>query len=242
MWRARATRLIALCLVCFALAGCNERQTLYSGLTQKEANEMVVVLKRSGIDGALAPDARGGTLTLQVATERMPDAVDALTRAGLPRQKQSSLQDVLPRDTWMVSPSEERARLAYAVSQELTTTLSKIPGVMETRVHVALGERNALGQLTTPTSASVLVHFDADVLSQGFAENIRALVTTSVSGLAYDRVTVTMIPAEAAVNAKPIAASFVESSVLDDVTRVLKFGLIVAGGAYLLLRLVRGRA
>jgi type III secretion protein J len=184
--------LVALVLI-VGLAGCRE-QTLYSGLAQREANEMMALLKRAGIDAQLTLEARNGTLTVAVPKTHAVASVEMLSRAGYPRQKTPTMTDLLPKDTWLLSPVEERAKLSYALSQEMTGTLRQINGISDVRVHFAAADRNALGQITAQPSAGVVVRYDADVIGPDFADSIRNLVASSVAGLTYDRVSVLMVP------------------------------------------------
>jgi type III secretion protein J len=242
----RIAQLLLVALACCAMAACKAEHTLYTGLSQKDGNEMVSVLRRAKITAALTPEARGGTMSLSVLEANAGEAADLLGRAGLPRQKLATLQDVLPRDTWMVSPSEERARLGFAVAQELTTTLMRIAGVIDARVHVALGDRNALGQVTARPSASVLVRCNPDILFPEFVENIRKLVTNSVAGLEYDRVSVTMLPVEVP-PAEPASSNRSSTPLMLDEARgdftgnVIRFGAVFCAAGYLLIRRQRSR-
>lgn len=243
-------RLAAL-LVALALGGCQE-QTLYSGLRQSEANQILAVLQTAGISATVRDEARGGTQAISVAPSALGDAVRVLSRAGLPRQKEASLKDVLPRDSWMASPLEERARLAYGFSQELTQTLTNIPGIVDARVHLALAEKNALGQTTADPTASVLVSYDTALLGAEFQDNIRSLVANSVAGLSYDRVTVTMVPYEGATEIAALQAgggtaalglsprtSFSAMSV--DILKILAVLLVALAATSTFLKFIRAR-
>jgi type III secretion protein J len=187
-------------LVCMAmtlgLTGCRT-QVLYSGLGQREANEMLAILEAAGFSGSTSPEARGGTLSLLVASGHAGGAARVLARAGLPRDKRTTLTDILPKESYLASPSDDRARLAYGISQELTSTLMHISGVSQARVHVALAEKNVLGQVTSPPSASVLIRHNPDMVKSDILDSIRSLIASSVTGLTYDRVAVTMMPEDA---------------------------------------------
>jgi type III secretion protein J len=188
------------------LTGCRE-QMIYSGLAQREANEMMALLKRSGIDTKLALDARTSTVTIAVSQQQAVAAIEVLSRSGFPRVKTPTMTELLPKDTWMLSPSEERAKLAYAQSQEMMGTLRQVNGVTDVRVHFAPADRNALGQPTSLPSASVLVRYDADIIGPDYTDRIKSLVANSVAGLTYDRVTVMMVPSEPFAGAQLKAAA-----------------------------------
>lgn len=250
-------RVVCLLTLLVALPGCRD-QVLYSGLAQREANEMMALLNRSGVNAKLALEARGGTLALNVPQAQAVAAVDVLSRAGLPRHKTPTMSEMLPKDTWMLSPSEERAKLAYALSQEMTGTLRQVNGISDVRVHFAPADRNALGQVTAQPSASVFVRYDADLIGPDFADSIKSLVANSVAGLSYDKVSVLMLPQHdtgAAVRASlpslipPAAASTpaasatgASASLFDAVSTkwlaVTALAIVLAG---LFLRLVRSR-
>jgi type III secretion protein J len=186
-------------LVCaflsFSLVGCRS-QVLYSGLSQREANEMLAVLEAAGFSGSTSSEGTTGKLSVTVAQSDVGSAARVLARSGLPRDKRASITDILPKESYLASPSDDRARLAYGMSQELTSTLMQISGVAQVRVHLALAEKNVLGQITSPPSASVLIRHNPDILRGDFQDSVRSIVASSVTGLTYDRVSVTMIPEE----------------------------------------------
>jgi len=93
------------------------------------------------------------------------------------------------------SPLEERARLIYGLSQELSQTVSSIDGVVEARVHLAMPEADPLAETQKPSSASVFIKHDPQVDLTDRVGAIKALVVNSVEGLPYDRVTVVLVPA-----------------------------------------------
>jgi type III secretion protein J len=186
-------RILVCAMLTLGLAGCRT-QVLYSGLSQREANDMLAVLEAAGFSGSTAAESRGSTLTLSVASGHAGGAARVLARAGLPRDKRATLTDILPKESYLASPSDDRARLAYGLSQELTSTLMHISGVSQARVHVALAEKNVLGQVVTPPSASVLIRHNPEILRGDFQDSVRSIISNSVTGLTYDRVAVTMMP------------------------------------------------
>ncbi len=199
LWRnaARRARHGVLLMVLMVLAGCQE--TLYSGLSESEANQMRQALLRQGIDS----DKRtgdDGKLQLTVARDDIGRALRELERAGLPRHKFTSTLDVLKSDALVASPAEDRARLAYALSQELSATISGIDGVVSARVHLVMPDKPAFGALRnlTPPSASVLVKFRPGHNLQAVTLAIRQLVARSVEGLNPEHVSVVLLPSSSA--------------------------------------------
>lgn len=66
-----------------ALAGC--KIELYAGVSQKEGNEMLALLRSEGISADKQPD-KDGKIKLLVEESDIAEAVDALKRKGYPRE------------------------------------------------------------------------------------------------------------------------------------------------------------
>ena len=100
------------------------------------------------------------------------------------------------KDSLVSTPTEERARLIHAMSQELERSLMEMDGVLVARVHPVIPPHDALNPKKTPTSASVLVKYRAgsDIASR--EGMIRSLVASGVEGLNYDDVRVLLVSAE----------------------------------------------
>lgn len=193
-------RRCGLVLAAFALpltlAGCGE-QDLYSKLTEAEANEMVAALGQADIASSKREAGKEGW-SVAVGDDQFARAVDVLRAKGLPRDKYASLGQVFEKKGFVSSPIEERARLNYGLSQELSHTVSEIDGVVEARVHLAIPEADPLSDKVKPSSAAVFVKYQPGFDLRGETGAIKALVTNSVEGLSYDRVSVVMVPSQAA--------------------------------------------
>ena len=184
--------LICLSLIGF-LAGC--KADLYSRLSEAEANEMTAFLQRNSIP-ATRLAAKDGTVTLQIAEENFANAVVLLNEAGLPRHKFATMGEVFADTKLISSPTEERARLVYAISQELSRTLSEIDGVVSGRVHLVLPKNDPLRENEMPSSASVFIKYDPEIDVVALLPQIKTLVTNSVEGLTYEKVSVVFVKAE----------------------------------------------
>jgi len=180
-------------IACLMLAACN-RADLYSQLSERQANEMIAALQSAGIDAAKSTkDA--STWTVKVAQGDFARAVDTLRAEGLPRDEFESLGRVFKKEGFVSSPLEERARLIYGLSQELSNTISTIDGVVVARVHLVVPERDPLSDKPRTASASVMVKHRPGVDMGSQVGQIKALVVNSVEGLSYDSVTVSLFPA-----------------------------------------------
>lgn len=161
---------MALLALVLALGGC--KVELYTGISQKEGNEMLALLRSEGVSADKQAD-KDGTVRLLVEESDIAEAVEVLKRKGYPRENFSTLKDVFPKDGLISSPIEERARLNYAKAQEISHTLSEIDGVLVARVHVVLPEeRDGLGRKSSPASASVFIKHAADVQLDAYVPQI----------------------------------------------------------------------
>jgi type III secretion protein J len=189
---ARLRTLALFGLVLF-LTGCSV--DLYTKLSETEANEIVALLIRNGISASRVA-AKDGTSVVRVEESSFADAVAILDGVGLPRQRFASIGDVFADTKLVSSPMEERARFIYAISQELSKTLSEIDGVLAARVHLVLPKNDPLREDQKPSSASVFIKHDPSISLTSLLPQIKTLVTNSIEGLTYDKVSVVFVPGQ----------------------------------------------
>lgn len=170
------------------LAACG-RAELYGKLSEGQANEMIAALQRAGIPAEKKDGGEAGW-TLTTAKGDFGRAVEVLQAQGYPRQDFATLGTVFKKEGFVSSPTEERARLNWGLSQELSRTLTEIDGVVQARVHLALPEDAPLAETKAPASASVFIKYrpGADINAQ--IGKIKALVVNSIEGLKYENVSV----------------------------------------------------
>ncbi|KRC81377.1 type III secretion system inner membrane ring lipoprotein SctJ [Sphingomonas sp. Root241] len=183
--------LIGLCLL---LAACG-RAELYSKLTETQANEMIAVLHSAGIE-ATKKEAGENGWTLQTEKGDFSRAVEVLHSQGYPREEFASLGTVFKREGLVSSPTEEKARLVYGMSQELSHTISEIDGVVQARVHLVLPDNQPLAETGQPASASVFIKYRPGTNIDTQIGKVKALVVNSVQGLKYENVSVETFPAQ----------------------------------------------
>lgn len=185
-------RHVSLLVLILCLVGC--KVELYLGLSQREANDMLALLDAEGISASKVQD-KDNKVKIMVDESDIGRSVTALKRKGYPREVFSSLNDVFPKDSLISSPLEEQARLTYVKSQELSKTLSEIDGVLVARVHVVLPEpRDSLGRKSAPASASIFIKHTADASLDMYIPQMKQLLSNSIEGLAYDRISVVLVP------------------------------------------------
>jgi type III secretion protein J len=192
--RAAGLALIA-CLL--PLGGCLSRD-LQSGLTEQDAQEIVVVLKQNGLEaypvretGSDRDAAPAWTVRVKGGGRNLLTAWQVMQENGLPRQKVKGLEEVFSSKGMIPTASEEKARMLLGLSGELTRTIKTVTGVVDARVQVVLPENSPLLDKTqwSPPTASVLIKHrgSAPPLTE---DEIRNLVARGVEGLQPENVAV----------------------------------------------------
>ena len=199
--RLATAALVAATLV---LAACSE-QELYGQLSERQANEMVAVLRSAGI--AAEKTSHEGKFSVTTSRSDFSQAVRTLNAQGYPRESFDTMGKVFKREGFVSSPLEERARLMHAMSQEIANTIANIDGVVTARVHLVMPERNPLVDRPQPAAASVFIKHRPDKNLSAQTSQIKALVVNSIEGLAYDNVTVALFPADGLTREPAPAAS-----------------------------------
>jgi type III secretion protein J len=175
-----------------ALAGCGGRVDLLSTIAERDANEVMAELLNKGI-AAKKVSGKEGNASVQVPVADVARAIDVLKAAGLPRESFKGMGQVFTKDGLISSPVEERARYLYALSQELSGTLSNIDGVLFARVHLVLPERGTGIDKGMPSSAAVFIKHRAEYDIEILQPQVRRLVANSIPDLTADRVTVVLV-------------------------------------------------
>jgi len=177
------------------LAACG-RAELYSKLSETQANEMIAVLQSAGIEADKASAGADAGWTLSTAKGDFGRAVEVLHAQGYPREEFASLGTVFKKEGFVSSPTEERARLTYGMSQELSHTVSEIDGVVQARVHLVLPENQPLAQNPQPASASVFIKYRPGTNIDAQVGKVKSVIVNSVEGLKYENVSVATFPAQ----------------------------------------------
>lgn len=189
-----ALRTLPAILLLLMVSGCKE--PIYHQLSEREANDVLLTLLKGGVEAEKKDDGEKHYSVL-VDDAKMALAIELLKANAQPEEAHSSMGELFARNQLIATPTEERVRFIYGVEQALSTTLSKIDGVLVARVHIVLPANDPLATEMKPASASVFIKHRPDVNMQVAMPAVKDMVVRSVEGLTPDRVAVTLFPASA---------------------------------------------
>jgi type III secretion protein J len=225
---------LALGVFCLLLTAC--KAEVHTGLSENQANLMLGTLLKRGIDVAKENKGKNG-FSILVEEGQMVQALDILRENGLPHDKYQSLGDVFKGQGMISSPSEEDARLAFAISQELSDTFSRIDGVLSARVHVVLGKVDEAVNLRIPPSVGVFIRHNPESTVVNMISKIRELSAHAVPGLTVENVSLMLTPVRETVTVPPpVTVSWQEKYMVFVILGTLLLGAGMGWGIYRLTR------
>lgn len=178
------------CAAALVLTGC--KSDVYQGLTEQQANVMMTVLLKHGIDTEKTSTKEG--YTLSVDSNKVVQSLELMRENNLPRADYENMGQVFAAKGMISSATEEQARMSYAISQELSETFSQIDGVLTSRVHVVLAQKDLTTGKMTPPSVAVFLRHTAASQAPHLVSRIRELAANAVPGLDQDKVSVMLVP------------------------------------------------
>ncbi|MBN8553470.1 MAG: flagellar M-ring protein FliF [Caulobacterales bacterium] len=159
---------------------------LYSNLDLREAAEVTTALDQAGI----SYEARGDGSTIlvnrdDVGTARLMLAEQGLVTSGSVGYELFDAQSALGQTEFQQNMNRKRA-----IEGEIARTLMSMRGVNSARVLIALPERQLFQAEAAPVTASVSVDTGGREMTGEEIQAIQQLVSTAVTGLRPDRVTI----------------------------------------------------
>lgn len=128
--------------------GCKE--VLLQDLAQKEATIALFNLHYAGISANKSRTTSGWSIL--VDNEQIPQATVVLTRAGLLRQKRTSV--LAQQKRFLLSRSERAHIMELSIASRIEETLEALPGVLDARVHLFLHMQESISLKDPKRSAS----------------------------------------------------------------------------------------
>ena len=187
-----ASRIVCAVLLTISLAAC--KTDLYTNVPEEESNQMVALLMLRNISTDKKP-LKDGNVTIRVESDQFVNAVELMRQNGLPRRRVATLEDMFPPGQLVTSPAQEKAKIAFLKEQQLEKILRAMDGVVNAEVSIAEGDVQNRRD-PQPPSASVFVKYSPERNFAAREAEIRSLVVTGTPGLASDRVSVVLQPAD----------------------------------------------
>lgn len=184
-----------LCLCTCVLSACNTE--LFGRVDEVDANAVMTVLYAEGI-GATKTQVDDKSWRIEVDESDQQRALLVTRNQGLPRERFANMGDLFKKEGLVSTPSEVRMRYVFALSQELSNTLSHIDGVISARVHPVIPVNDPLSDKTQPASAAVFIKHLPEADLQQMAPAIKTLIARSIEGLKVENVSLTFFPTRAA--------------------------------------------
>ena len=200
----RSWGVLVLCLCACLLAAC--KIELFGRIDEVDANAVMTVLYSEGIS-ATKIQVDDKFWRIEVDESDQQRALLVARSQGVPRERFASMGDLFKKEGLVSTPSEVRMRYAFALSQELSNTLSHIDGVISARVHPVIPVNDPLSDKVKPASAAVFIKHLPDADLQQMAPAIKTLIARSIEGLKVENVSLTFFPTRAAVQMSPQAPS-----------------------------------
>jgi type III secretion protein J len=182
-----------------ALGGCSI--DLQHNLSEKDANDILVLLNENGISTKKIVDTGGNepTYTIQVAKSDAAQAAKLLNENSLPRPDADGLSSCRKNKGMIPTQTEERCMLLEALGGEVSNALNHVDGVLEAKAIVMIPEANDLTTQAKPLpSASVFVKYRPTLEGKPPLEEsrIKAFVATAVPEMKAENVTVLLSQAQ----------------------------------------------
>jgi type III secretory pathway lipoprotein EscJ len=182
MWR------IVFCVgLIICAAGCGT-SPVADDLPQREANEIVSVLRRHGIDSQIQKQKGGhGRYSVVVSQSEFGESVTLLSALGLPLERKTSFSDLVSQSGILPSSREvESLRLDRAAAAELEDLLKGHPSVAAASVVV---RSHGLEIGVSPSVSAVIQTKQGSILS---VVETKQVIARTVPGLKAEEVVVSV--------------------------------------------------
>ncbi len=168
------------------MAGRPQYGVLFSNLEPQDAGSVTGKLRELKVDYQLSQGGRA----IEVPADKVYDLRLSLASEGLPRGGSVGFE-LFDKTSFSATDFTQHLNYRRALEGELQRTIKELDGVVDTRVHLALPEKQLFIDKESPPTASIVLH-----LRPGYQVNERQvagivhLVSSAVEGLKPVNVTV----------------------------------------------------
>lgn len=190
------TRWLVLLALPLMLA-CNGFEVIIDDLSQREANEALVLLRDIDIPARKTEKLNKKTILYQIEVKKShaQQALKILVHNQFPKVYRAGLKEVFPPGSQGLIPTktDEIARMMMAMQGEIEALLKVIPGIADARVLISYDGPSDFGKhVAKKTASAAIIYNHAATHMQAPLSDIeiRNLIATSISGMLPEDVTV----------------------------------------------------
>lgn len=187
MKRIQYTLLVIIFLSLGCLAGCG-KETVYQELSEQDANEILVVLFKNGIDASKTKieSSQEVSYTVSVSKDDLQKSRRILVENNLPRRRALGFSEICKEKGLIPTPEEEKCRKLLALKGEIINSLEKIPGVIEADVVLnipVVSEFSTETQAGKKPTASAIVKARRDAAYEISESRLQRFISNAVENL-----------------------------------------------------------
>ncbi len=178
------------------IAACSQ-ENLYQDLTEREANEILVVLFQNGIEAnkVRVEGSQEVNYTVQVPKNAIREARQLLVQHNMPRKKELGFSGICKEKGLIPTPEEEKCRKLLALKGEIINSLERVPSVIDADVvlNIPIIDEFATGDNAKkkPTASAVIrVNKEQSSTYEVREVNIQRFISNAVENLDPRDVTV----------------------------------------------------
>lgn len=179
------------------LVACGQ-ENLYQDLTERDANEILVVLYQEGISAekVRVEGTQEVTYTIQVPKDEIKQARRILVANNLPKKKELGFSGICQEKGLIPTPEEEKCRKLLALKGEIINSLERVPGVIDADVVLNIPEIDEFASedaAKKKPTASAVVRVNKEQMGAGYEVrevNMQRFIANTVENLDPRDVTV----------------------------------------------------
>ncbi len=176
----------------FVVLGCTS--SVASSLEERDANLIVDVLQRNGIDASKEPDPGSEAhYRIVVARDDSARAIATMHEHDLPPRHVPGVAESVGKGAILPSPLAEHAQFIAGTAGDLERTLGSVDGVLGARVHLSVPFVSSLTERPNERSSAAILVKHLGKSSPLTETDVKRLVAGSVANLSPDDVTVVMV-------------------------------------------------
>jgi flagellar M-ring protein FliF len=170
----------------FKMATAPSYETLLTGVDPAETGKITKALDEQG----LKYEIQNGGTAIAVLPADTAMARIALAEQGLPGKGQPGFE-LFDKQKMGTSDFQQQVNYQRALEGEIASTIEQVQGVSGAKVRLVLPEDQLFAEDKKPATAAVLLAGESTSLDPSAVRGMAQLVSSSVEGLALDKVTIT---------------------------------------------------